>query len=133
MALLDLDPDELLSTTRAVRKRLDLTRPVPDELIRECVAMALQAPSGSNVVTMQFVVVTDPATVQAVGEIYRQVYAGYKASAGYAGRHPATGPPPRPRREWRVRPITWASTCATLLFSSSRATPEATMPPRPAG
>ncbi len=91
MALLDLDPDELLSTTRAVRKRLDLTRPVPDALIRECVAMALQAPSGSNVVTMQFVVVTDPATVQAVGEIYRQVYAGYKASAGYAGRHPATG------------------------------------------
>lgn len=46
MALLDLDPDQLLSTTRAVRKRLDFARPVPEHLIRECVAMALQAPSG---------------------------------------------------------------------------------------
>jgi len=55
MSLLSLDPDQLLSTTRAVRKRLDFSRPVPDELIRECVAMALQAPSGSNVVTMRFV------------------------------------------------------------------------------
>ena len=41
MSLLDLNPDELLSTTRAVRKRLDLTKPVPDDLIRECVALAL--------------------------------------------------------------------------------------------
>jgi nitroreductase len=53
MTELDLDPDQLLSTTRAVRKRLDFSRPVPDQLIRECVAMALQAPSGSNLVTMR--------------------------------------------------------------------------------
>ena len=59
MTLLNLDPDQLLSTTRAVRKRLDFSRPVPDQLIGECVAMALQAPSGSNVVTMRFVVVRD--------------------------------------------------------------------------
>lgn len=91
MALLDLDPDQLLSTTRAVRKRLDFTRPVPDELIRECIAMALQAPSGSNVVTMRFAVVTDPAKIAAIGTIYGEVYAGYKASPGYAGSHPATG------------------------------------------
>jgi hypothetical protein len=44
MTLLDLDPDQLLSTTRAVRKRLDLGRPVPGDVIRECVTMALQAP-----------------------------------------------------------------------------------------
>ncbi len=86
MTLLDLDPDQLLSTTRAVRKRLDFTRPVPDQLIRECVAMALQAPSGSNVVTMRFVVVRDESKRRAIGDIYRQVYAGYKASPGYAGR-----------------------------------------------
>lgn len=91
MALLDLDPDQLLSTTRAVRKRLDFTRPVPDELIRECVAMALQAPSGSNVVTMRFVVATDRAKIAAIGAVYGEVYAGYKASPGYAGSHPATG------------------------------------------
>jgi nitroreductase len=86
MALIDLDPDQLLSTTRAVRKRLDFTRPVPDQLIRECVAMALQAPSGSNVVTMRFVVVRDEEKRRAIGDIYRQVYAGYKASPAYAGR-----------------------------------------------
>jgi nitroreductase len=93
MTLLDLDPDQLLSTTRAVRKRLDFTRPVPDDLIRECVAMGLQAPSGSNNVSMRFVVVKDEAKRKAVGDIYRQVYAGYKASPGYAGR--ATGDPER--------------------------------------
>lgn len=59
MTLLPLNPDELLSTTRAVRKRLDFERPVPDELIRECVAMAMQTPSGSNNMTMRFIIVKD--------------------------------------------------------------------------
>jgi hypothetical protein len=68
---LDLTPDQLLTTTRAVRKRLDFSRPVPDELIRECVAAALQAPSGSNNPSMAFVVVRDEATRRALGEIYR--------------------------------------------------------------
>lgn len=84
--MLDLTPDELLSTTRAVRRRLDLTRPVPPELIRECVAAALQAPSGSNNLTMQFVVVTDEAKRAAIGEIYRQCYEVYKSLDGiYVG------------------------------------------------
>ena len=43
MSLLELGLDELLSTTRAVRKRLDFTKPVPDDIVRECVAIALQA------------------------------------------------------------------------------------------
>jgi nitroreductase len=87
MELLDLDPDQLLSTTRAVRRRLDFTRPVPDDVIRECVAMALQAPSGSNVVTMRFVIVRDERKRHAIGEIYRDVYHNvYKASPGYPGR-----------------------------------------------
>jgi nitroreductase len=77
MALLPLTPDELLSTTRAVRKRLDFTRPVPDELVRECVELAMQSPSGSNNMTMQFVVVRDPARRAALGEIYRQCYGIY--------------------------------------------------------
>jgi nitroreductase len=84
--MLDLTPDELLSTTRAVRKRLDFDRPVPPELIRECVAAALQAPSGSNNITMQFVVVTDADTRAAVGEVYRQCYEIYKGLDGvYVG------------------------------------------------
>jgi nitroreductase len=86
MALVDLDPDQLLSTTRAVRKRLDFDRPVPDDLVRECVALALQAPSGSNFVTMRFVVVTDAAKRAAIGDIYREIYAGYTASPYYATR-----------------------------------------------
>ena len=82
MPLLPLDPDQLLSTTRAVRKRLDYTRPVEDELIRECVAAAMQAPSGSNNMTMQFVVVRDPDQKKALGEIYRQCYAIYQQLDG---------------------------------------------------
>ncbi len=82
MALLDLDPDQLLTTTRAVRKRLDLTRDVPDELIRECVAAAMQSPSGSNNMTMSFVVVKDPAKRAAIGEVYRQCYGIYSSLDG---------------------------------------------------
>ena len=82
MPLLDLGPDQLLSTTRAVRKRLDLDRPVEDDVIRECVAAAMQAPSGSNMMTMQFVIIRDPEVKQAVGEIYRQCYDIYRTLDG---------------------------------------------------
>jgi nitroreductase len=82
MSLLPLNPDELLTTTRAVRKRLDFDRPVPDELIRECVAVALQSPSGSNNPTMQFVIVRDPAKKAAIGELYRQAYSMYQTWDG---------------------------------------------------
>lgn len=78
-----LDADQVLSTTRAVRKRLDFDRPVPADLIRECVDLALQAPTGSNVMSMQFIIVTDPAKRQEIGRIYREIFAKYKASAGY--------------------------------------------------
>ena len=86
MALLPLNPDELLSTTRAVRKRLDFSRPVPDDLLRECVAAAMQSPSGSNNMTMQFVIVRDEAKRKAIGEVYRQCYSIYKTMDGiYVG------------------------------------------------
>jgi nitroreductase len=82
MGLLDLDPDQLLSTTRAVRRRLDLTRDVPDDLIRQCVALAFQSPSGSNNPSMQFVIVKDAAKRRAIGEIYGQCFARYKTFTG---------------------------------------------------
>ena len=82
MTLLPLDPDQLLNTTRAVRKRLDFTRLVPDDLIRECVAVAMQSPSGSNNMTMQFVIVRDPAKRQAIGDVYRQCYTIYQSLDG---------------------------------------------------
>jgi nitroreductase len=73
-----MTPDELLTTTRTVRRRLDLTRPVPSELIRECLEIALQAPSGSNRQGWQFVVVTDPDKRAQVGEYYRRSFAVYR-------------------------------------------------------
>ena len=82
MTLLPLDPDQLLNTTRAVRKRLDFTRLVPDDLIRECVAVAMQSPSGSNNMTMQFVIVRDPAKRKAIGDAYRQCYTIYQSLDG---------------------------------------------------
>ena len=82
MPTLPLSPDELLSTTRAVRKRLDFDRPVEDSLIRECVELAMQSPSGSNSMTMQFVVVRDPEKRKALGEIYRQCYSIYQSMDG---------------------------------------------------
>jgi nitroreductase len=82
VALLPLDPDQLLTTTRAVRKRLDFDRPVPDQLLRECVAVAMQSPSGSNNMTMRFVIVTDADKRRAVGEIYQQCFNIYKSMDG---------------------------------------------------
>jgi nitroreductase len=91
MPLLSLSPDELLSTTRAVRKRLDFDRPVEDELIRECVELALQSPSGSNNPTMQFVVVRDAERRRALGDIYRQCYDIYRSMDGIYIRTIAKG------------------------------------------
>ncbi|MFC4121646.1 nitroreductase family protein [Nonomuraea zeae] len=67
---LNLTPDELLSTTRAVRRRLDLTRPVPRELIEECVDLAVQAPTGRNRQRWHFLVVTEPAQRRAVADLF---------------------------------------------------------------
>jgi nitroreductase len=81
-----LTPDELLTTTRSVRKRLDLTRPVPEALVRECLEVALQAPSGSNRQTWQWLVVFDAAKRAAIGEYYRRSVERYLQSSGAAGK-----------------------------------------------
>lgn len=73
----ELDPDRLLTTTRVVRKRLDLTRPVELSVVRECLEIALQAPSGGNAQRWHWVVLTDPERRAAVGELYRRAVEGY--------------------------------------------------------
>src|SRR5260370_27967460 len=78
MPLLDLTPDELLSTTRSVRKRLDFSRPVETELIQQCLELAVQAPTGGNRQMWHFVVVTDEQQRKALGEIYRKGYTLYR-------------------------------------------------------
>ena len=72
--------DHLLTTTRAVRKRLDLERPVEPEVLERCIEIALQAPSGSNRQGWHFVVVTDPAKRRAVADLYRRSFRAYAAS-----------------------------------------------------
>jgi nitroreductase len=69
---IDLSPDELLSTTRSVRRRLDLERPVELSVIRECLDLALQAPSGGNRQGWHFVVVADAAQKRALADLYRR-------------------------------------------------------------
>ena len=77
-AQLSLTNDELLSTTRAVRKRLDFERDVPMSAIKECMDLAVQAPSGSNAQGWQFVFVTDQAKRQKIGEYYREAFSHYR-------------------------------------------------------
>ena len=73
--------DLLLSTTRAVRKRLDPSRPVPSETILECLRLAVQAPTGSNSQGWRWMVVTDPAKRRALADMYSAGGKGYLASA----------------------------------------------------
>ena len=73
--------DHLLTTTRSVRKRLDLARPVEPEVIERCLELAIQAPSGSDRQGWHFVVITDPDLRMGIADLYRQSYARYRASA----------------------------------------------------
>ena len=84
--------DKLLTTTRSVRKRLDLTRSVEPELIQECIEIAMQAPTGTNAQNWSFVVITDQAKRTAIANYYRQG-TEMMASSGY--------PPPLPEGDPR--------------------------------
>jgi nitroreductase len=74
---LNLSLDELLTTTRSVRKRLDFEKPVSRELLLECLELALQAPTGSNAQGWQFVFVDDPEKKKALADIYRTAATPY--------------------------------------------------------
>jgi len=76
--------DRLLSTTRAVRRRLDLARPVEREVVLDCIRLAQQAPSGENRQPWRWIVVTDPAVRRALGEIYARGIPAIRASAAHA-------------------------------------------------
>jgi len=99
MPLLDLSPHELLTTTRAVRRRLDLTRPVAPALIRECLEVALQGPSGGNAQGWHWVVVTDPAQRLALAEVYRRAFAAYRAHPSAARQRLLADPARAPQQE----------------------------------
>jgi nitroreductase len=82
--------DDLLATTRAVRKRLDLDRPVPREVILDCLALAVQAPTASNSQTWRWVVVDNADKREAIADLYRQAALAYLAPASDATKGSGT-------------------------------------------
>lgn len=84
MASLNLSVDEVLTTTRSVRKRLDFEKPVPRGVLLECLELAIQAPTGSNQQGWQWVFVEDTEKKQALADIYRRNFENYRRT-----------PPPR--------------------------------------
>jgi nitroreductase len=94
-----MTPEELLSTTRSVRRRLDFDRPVPAEIVLDCLQLALQAPTGSNRQGWQWLIVTDPEKKRFIGERYREAWYAYNSS----GR--TEYPEGDPRREQTPRVV----------------------------
>ena len=86
--MLELSPDELLRTTRTVRKRLDYERPVSRSLVEECLELAFQAPNGGNMNSWRWVVIDDRELVARLAALYNQGLDDFIASfdeSGYAG------------------------------------------------
>src|SRR3954451_11116432 len=73
--------DEVLATTRAVRTRLDLDRPVDNQLLLDCIDLAEQAPSGGNLGSRRWIIVRDQAVKDELGELYRQSALPFMAAA----------------------------------------------------
>ncbi len=82
--------DELLTTTRSVRKRLDLNRPVGRNVILECIRLAMQAPTASNAQDWRWLVITDAGKRAAIADIYRSIGAQYLAQAAETASDPQT-------------------------------------------
>ena len=68
--------DSVLRTTRAVRRRLDLERPVPDEIILQCIDLAEQAPSGANIASRRWLVIRDAEVKARIADLYRAAGGG---------------------------------------------------------
>lgn len=79
---LNLSADEVLKTTRSVRKRLDFDRPVERAVVEECLEIALQAPTGSNSQGWHWIIVEDAAKKKALADIYRRNWAVYASMPG---------------------------------------------------
>lgn len=71
------ETDRLLSTTRAVRKRLDLKRDVPDSVLLDCIRLSQQAPTGSNMQGWRWMVVRDAEKRKTLAELYTRAGAEY--------------------------------------------------------
>jgi nitroreductase len=77
-----MDAQTVLTTTRSVRKRIDFERPVPRELLLECLQVAVQAPTGGNTQGWAWVFVADAEKKRVIGELYRESWTKYSKSRG---------------------------------------------------
>jgi nitroreductase len=84
------ETDRLLTTTRSVRRRLDLERPVDRAVVLDCIRLAVQAPTGSNGQGWRWMVVTDPAKRAEIARLYTEVGAGYLQQAAGSTEDPQT-------------------------------------------
>jgi len=116
------DIDDVLTTTRAVRRRLDLERPVDPRLVRECIELALQAPTGGNDQGWHFVVVTDAATRAAIADVFR------RAAVDYAQRERPRVPRLRERTDDERAARTRVMTSSGYLFEHLHEVPVHVIP-----
>lgn len=86
--------DRLLTTSRAVRKRLDLDRPVPLEIVVECLRLAIQAPTGTNLQTWRWLIVTDPEVRRGLADLYRNAQRDPATAVQLRPADPAADPDP---------------------------------------
>src|SRR3954452_5617521 len=73
--------DEVLTTTRAVRQRLDLDRPVDNQVLLDCIDIAEQAPTGGNLGSRRWIIVRDQDVKDQLGELYRDTALGFMQRA----------------------------------------------------
>lgn len=111
--------DKLLTTTRSVRKRLDLEREVPRHLIEECIEIAIQAPTGTNMQDWAFVVVTDPDSKAFIADCYRRG-GEQMAAMGY--------PPPLPEGDRRLEAMPRVMDSASYLSERMHEVPVMVIP-----
>ena len=91
---MDIDPahvDTVLATTRAVRRRLDLARPVDNQLLLDCIDLAEQAPTGGNLGSRRWIVVRDQAVKDQLAALYRETAGSFMSTT--AERLRGTGHP----------------------------------------
>lgn len=94
--------DKVLTTTRSVRKRLDLTRPVEPEVIQDCLEIAIQAPTGSNAQGWHFMVVTDKEKKAQIGKLYQESFLQYAGSTKEQPQRQGTDQPGHVKQMKRV-------------------------------
>ena len=107
--------DYVLTTTRSVRKRLDLTRPVEPEVIEQCIDIAVQAPTGLLGQTWHFIVVSDPTKRAALADIYRRAVDDYNLGKDVPDQYLA-GVLQRPRDDVRSEQLDRLFESSVYLF-----------------